>query len=58
MWQWMTSGMCSRPPRRRTAVTGQCDHCEWTAITDSYAKMVKYYQDHLRADHPAVWLRT
>jgi len=54
----MTSGMCSRPPRRRTAVTGQCDHCEWTAITDSYAKMVKYYQDHLRADHPAVWLRT
>ncbi|WP_173862791.1 hypothetical protein [Salinigranum rubrum] len=50
--------MCYKPSRqRRTAVTGRCDHCEWTAITTSYPEMVKFYQDHLRASHPKAWLR-
>ena len=51
--------MCHRHSRkRRTAVTGRCDHCDWTAITTSYAQMVKFYQDHLRGQHPKVWLRS
>jgi hypothetical protein len=50
--------MCYTHSRqRRTAVTGRCDHCDWRAITTSYSQMVKFYQDHLREEHPKVWLR-
>ena len=39
-------------------VTRDCDHCEWTATADSYSSLVTAYQDHLREDHPDVWLDT
>jgi hypothetical protein len=50
--------MCNIPSHRQGGLlTGRCDHCEWQALTTSYSEMVKTYQDHLRADHPGVWLR-
>lgn len=39
-------------------LTGQCDHCSWYTVQDSYPKIVKAYQDHLRAEHHEVWVRT
>ncbi|WP_199694058.1 hypothetical protein [Halococcus sp. IIIV-5B] len=42
---------------RREAITSTCPHCEWWVTTGSYPKAVKAYQDHLRAEHPAVWVR-
>ena len=38
-------------------ITGKCKYCEWYVITGSYSELVKEYQDHLRANHPQVWLR-
>ena len=38
-------------------IVGRCEHCEWYAVTDSYAVMVEHYQDHLREVHPDAWLR-
>ncbi|MFC6716746.1 hypothetical protein ACFQGT_17165 [Natrialbaceae archaeon GCM10025810] len=35
-----------------------CDRCDWYAVTESYAKLVKRYQDHLREEHPKAWLRS
>ena len=45
------------PVRDGEPITGSCDHCEWYAVADSYAVMVKRYQDHLRDAHPDAWLR-
>jgi hypothetical protein len=39
-------------------LTGNCEHCEWHAVADSHAAVVQAYQDHLREEHPTVWLRT
>ena len=38
-------------------VTGECDHCRWTAAATSYPELVGMYQDHLREHHPSAWLR-
>jgi predicted small metal-binding protein len=38
--------------------TGTCDHCEWQTVADSHAELVQAYQDHLRDEHPTVWLQT
>lgn len=40
------------------AITGHCDHCDWQAVADSHPAMVEAYQDHLREEHPTVWLRS
>jgi hypothetical protein len=39
-------------------LTGTCDHCEWQTVANSHAELVQAYQDHLRDEHPTVWLRT
>ncbi|AEH35493.1 hypothetical protein Halxa_0854 [Halopiger xanaduensis SH-6] len=40
------------------AVDRECDHCEWYGVASSYPKLIKRYQDHLRDEHPRVWLRS
>ncbi|WP_222919586.1 hypothetical protein [Natrinema sp. SYSU A 869] len=35
-----------------------CDHCEWHAVAGSYPDLIEQYQDHLRDEHPTVWLRS
>lgn len=42
----------------RGTITGHCDHCDWQAVADSHPAMVEAYQDHLREEHPTVWLRS
>lgn len=39
-------------------LTRNCDHCGWHTAAESYAEMVRAYQDHLRESHPKVWLQT
>lgn len=39
-------------------LTRNCDHCRWHTAAESYAEMVRAYQDHLRESHPKVWLQT
>lgn len=39
------------------SVTGRCEHCDWTAVVDSYSAVAEAYQDHLRSAHPEAWLR-
>ena len=36
----------------------QCEHCDWDAAAGSHAEMVRTYHDHLREEHPDIWLRT
>jgi hypothetical protein len=50
----MTDRMMSA---HRKVIPGRCDHCEWEALTTSYPKMVKMYQNHLRAQHPTAWMK-
>ncbi len=38
-------------------LTGQCDHCGWSAVTMGYPELVRRDQDHLRDAHPRAWLR-
>lgn len=42
--------------QRVPMIDGECRHCDWYAVTDSYPKIVKLYQDHLREQHPNAWL--
>ena len=35
-----------------------CPHCEWHAIAGSYPELIKRYQDHLRKNHHAAWVRS
>lgn len=52
-------------PKRNGAYVGSstdvverfCDHCAWHAVDDTYPDLIKRYQNHLRAEHPTVWLR-
>lgn len=37
---------------------GTCEHCEWAVTANSHAELVTAYQDHLREEHPDVWLHT
>ena len=38
-------------------LTGQCDHCSWHTVQDSYPAIVNAYQDHLRENHHDAWVR-
>ena len=38
-------------------VEQKCDHCAWNAVAQSYPTVIKRYQDHLRENHPTVWMR-
>jgi predicted small metal-binding protein len=38
-------------------LTGNCERCEWYIVRDSYPELVKAYQQHLRGEHPTLWLR-
>ncbi|ELY53918.1 hypothetical protein C491_20617 [Natronococcus amylolyticus DSM 10524] len=38
-------------------VERSCDHCEWHAVDDTYPALIERYQDHLREEHPRIWLR-
>lgn len=38
-------------------VERSCDHCDWHAVDSTYPELIKRYQDHLREDHPRIWLR-
>lgn len=42
--------------RHVSLIDGECRHCDWYAVTDSYPKMVRMYHDHLRDEHPEAWL--
>lgn len=52
-------------PKRNGAYVGSstdvversCDHCAWHAVDDTYPALIERYQNHLRAEHPTVWLR-
>ncbi|WP_256388506.1 hypothetical protein [Haladaptatus sp. W1] len=35
----------------------RCNHCGLQIISSSYPKAMKWYHDHLRENHPKVWLR-
>jgi hypothetical protein len=47
-------------PHRHQAepLTGECDHCSWHTVQESYPAIVKAYQDHLREHHHDAWVRT
>ncbi|MFC7068495.1 hypothetical protein [Halobaculum lipolyticum] len=38
-------------------ISGSCEQCDWFYLGTGYPEVTKAYQDHLRDEHPEVWLR-
>jgi len=51
-----TAGNRRRQPSE--PLTGECDHCSWHTVQDSYSAVVEAYQNHLREEHHSVWVRS